>query len=392
MARCIFHIDLDAFFASVEQVHNPELKGKPVVVGGDPNRRGVVSSPSYEARPYGIRSGMPLSKARRLCPQAIFLQVNLNRYREASTKFMKILTDFSPIIEPLGLDEAYLDVTEYQRLYHSHEQMALAIKERINKNLNLTASVGIASCKVVAKIASDLCKPDGLLEIAPGEERDFLTPLPVSKLPGVGGKTEQALKEMGIITIGELASCPLEEIRKTFGMPGITMHRYANGIDDRVVEMPGELKSINRQVTFAHDTSDRHFLESNLRELCNELSAKLRSQNKQASCIAIKLRYADFKTITRQVTLREASNVMQVIFSTALQLLNEVLSKSEKPIRLIGIKVSTLTGKEKQLSLFGSTEPDTEKQKRLDNAIAQIRRKYSATSIKRGGDISIKNL
>ena len=392
MARCIFHIDLDAFFASVEQVHNPELKGKPVVVGGDPNRRGVVSSPSYEARPYGIRSGMPLSKARRLCPQAIFLQVNFSRYREASTKFMKILTDFSPIIEPLGLDEAYLDVTEYQRLYHSHEQMALAIKERINKNLNLTASVGIASCKVVAKIASDLCKPDGLLEIALGEERDFLTPLSVSKLPGVGGKTEQALKEMGITTIGELASCPLEEIRETFGMPGITMHRYANGIDDLAVEMPGELKSINRQVTFAQDTSDQHFLESNLRELCNELSAKLRFQNKQASCIAIKLRYADFKTITRQVTLREASNVMQVIFSTALQLLNEVLSKSEKPIRLIGIKVSTLPGKEKQLSLFGSTDPDTEKQKRLDNAIAQIQRKYSATSIKRGGDISIKNL
>ena len=392
MARCIFHIDLDAFFASVEQVHNPELKGKPVVVGGDPNRRGVVSSPSYEARPYGIRSGMPLSKARRLCPQAIFLQVNLNRYREASTKFMKILTDFSPIIEPLGLDEAYLDVTEYQQLHGSPEQMALAIKARINKNLNLTASVGIASCKVVAKIASDLCKPDGLLEIAPGEERDFLTPLPVSKLPGVGGKTEQALKEMDITTIGELASCPLEEIRKIFGMPGIIMHRYANSIDNRAVEMPGESKSINRQITFAHDTSDRNFLESNLRGLCNEISAKLRSQNSLASCIAIKLRYADFKTITRQVTLREASNVTQVIFSTALQLLNEVLSKSEKPIRLIGIKVSILTGKEKQLSLFGPTEPDTEKQKRLDNAIAQIRRKYSATSIKRGGDIPTKNL
>ncbi len=392
MARCIFHIDLDAFFASVEQVHNPELKGKPVVVGGDPNRRGVVSSPSYEARPYGIRSGMPLYKARRLCPQAIFLQVNLNRYQEASTKFMKILTDFSPIIEPLGLDEAYLDVTEYQQLHGSPEQMALAIKARINKNLNLTASVGIASCKVVAKIASDLCKPDGLLEIAPGKERDFLTPLPVSKLPGVGGKTEQALKEMDITTIGELASCPLEEIRKIFGMPGIIMHRYANSIDNRAVEMPGESKSINRQITFAHDTSDRNFLESNLRGLCNELSAKLRSQNKQASCIAIKLRYADFKTITRQVTLREASNVTQVIFSTALQLLNEVLSNSEKPIRLIGIKVSILTGKEKQLSLFGPTEPDTEKQKRLDNAIAQIRRKYSATSIKRGGDIPTKNL
>jgi len=392
MAQCIFHIDLDAFFASVEQVHNPELKGKPVVVGGDPNRRGVVSSPSYEARPYGIRSGMPLSKARRLCPQAIFLQVNLNRYREASTKFMKILTDFSPIIEPLGLDEAYLDVTEYQQLYGSPEQVALAIKERINKNLNLTASVGIAPCKVVAKIASDLCKPDGLLEIAPGKERDFLTSLPVSKLPGVGAKTEQALKEMGITTIGELASCPLEEIRKTFGMPGIIMHSYANGIDNRAVEMPGESKSINRQITFAHDTSDRNFLESNLRGLCNEISAKLRSHDKQATCVTLKLRYADFTTITRQATLTEASNATQAISSIALRLLNKTLLEKQKTIRLIGVKVSNLTGKEKQLSLFRSTEPDTEKQKRLDNAIAQIRRKYSATSIKRGGDIPINNL
>jgi len=392
MAQCIFHIDLDAFFASVEQVHNPELKGKPVVVGGDPNRRGVVSSPSYEARPYGIRSGMPLSKARRLCPQAIFLQVNLNRYREASTKFMKILTDFSPIIEPLGLDEAYLDVTEYQQLYGSPEQIALAIKERINKNLNLTASVGIAPCKVVAKIASDLCKPDGVLEIAPGEERDFLTSLPVSKLPGVGAKTEQALREMGITTIGELASCPLEEIGKTFGMPGIIMHSYANGTDNRAVEMPGESKSINRQITFAHDTSDRNFLESNLRGLCNEISAKLRSHDKQATCVTLKLRYADFTTITRQATLTEASNATQAISSIALRLLNKTLLERQKPIRLIGVKVSTLTGKEKQLSLFHSTEPDTEKQKRLDNAIAQIRRKYSATSIKRGGDIPINNL
>jgi DNA polymerase-4 len=392
MARCIFHIDLDAFFASVEQVHNPELKGKPVVVGGDPNRRGVVSSASYEARPYGIHAGMPLSQARRFCPQAIFLQVNFNRYQQASVKFMKILTDFSPIIEPLGIDEAYLDVTEYQQPYHSHEQMASAIKERINKELNLTASVGISTCKVIAKIASDLCKPDGLLEIAPGKERDFLTPIPVSKLPGVGKKTEQVLKKMGITTIGELASCPLEEIRKTFGMSGIAMHRYANGIDDRLVELPSESKSINRQITFAHDTLDRHFLESSLRELCNELSDGLRSRNKQTGCIAIKLRYADFKTITRQVSLTEASNTTQVIFTTALQLLNKTLRERQKPIRLIGIKVSTLTGKEKQLPLFDPTELRTEKQRRLDNAIAQIRRKYSATSIKRGNDVPIKNL
>jgi len=170
------------------------------------------------------------------------------------------------------------------------------------------------------------------------------------------------------------------------------MHRYANGIDDRLVELPSEPKSINHQITFAHDTLDRHFLESSLRELCNELSDGLRSRNKQAGCIAIKLRYADFETITRQVSLTEASNATQVIFTTALQLLNKTLRERQKPIRLIGIKVSTLTGREKQLPLFDPTEFRTEKQRRLDNAIAQIRRKYSATSIKRGNDIPIKNL
>jgi len=389
MARCIFHIDLDAFFASVEQVHNPELKGKPVVVGGDPNRRGVVSSASYEARPYGIHAGMPLSQARHLCPQATFLQVNLNRYRQASEKFMQILANFSPHIEPLGLDEAYLDATECHQLYGSPEQMASAIKERIKKELNLIASVGIAPCKVIAKIASDRCKPDGLLKIVPGGERDFLNPLSVSKLPGVGKKTEQALKEMGITTIGELASYPVEKIKKTFGIAGIALHRYANGKDDRVVEPPNEAKSISRQITFAHDTSDQHFLESNLRELCNELSNRLRFRDKQAGCIAIKVRYADFETITRQVSLTKASNTAQVIFTTALRLLNKTLREKQKTIRLISTKASIVTGKEKQLSLF---DPEVEKRRRLEDAIAKIRNKYSAASIKRGNDSPVNNL
>jgi Nucleotidyltransferase/DNA polymerase involved in DNA repair len=188
MARCIFHIDLDAFFVSVEQAVDPRLKSKPVIVGGDPERRGVVTSASYEARPFGIYAGMPLSRAHRLCPQAIFVKVNLPRYKDASAKFMRILADFSPDIEPLGIDEAYLDVTGYEEPYGSHQKLALAIKERIYKELKVTASVGIATCEVVAKIASDLCKPDGLLEIAPGGEQNFLNPLPMAKLPGVGKK------------------------------------------------------------------------------------------------------------------------------------------------------------------------------------------------------------
>jgi DNA polymerase-4 len=262
MARCIFHIDLDAFFVSVEQALNPELKGKPVIVGGDPERRGVVASASYEARPFGIHAGMPLSKARRLCPQAIFIRTNFSRYREASNKFMEILADFSPDIEPLGLDEAYLDVTGCVEPYGSPRKLARAIKERINKELNITASVGIGTCKVVAKIASALCKPDGLLEIAPGEEQPFLNPLPLAKLPGVGEKTEQSLKEMGITTIGELASLSLDTITRRFGATGAVLYSYARGIDDREVEAPGEAKSISQQLTFARDTLDRNFLEA----------------------------------------------------------------------------------------------------------------------------------
>jgi len=386
MARGIFHIDLDAFFVSVEQALDPKLKAKPVIVGGDPERRGVVASASYEARPFGIHAGMPLSKARRLCPQAIFIQANFSRYREAADKFMEILADFSPCIEPLGLDEAYLDVTGCEEPYGSLRQMALALKDRIRRELRLTASVGIATCKVVAKIASDLCKPDGLLEVARGEERHFLTPLPVARLPGVGKKTEQVLKGMGITTIGELATLPLNIVEKHFGKFGVVIHRYANGIDDRRVEAPGESKSISQQTTFARDTLDHHFLEANLHHLFQQVSAELRNRDKQARCVTLRLRYADFRTITRQVTLKEASNVSQVIFAAARQLLSEALVQRGKPIRLIGIRVSNLSGKERQLHMFDS---EREKLEHLDKAIDQIRRKYGPAAIKAGKDISI---
>jgi DNA polymerase-4 len=384
MARCIFHIDLDAFFVSVEQVVNPELKGKPVIVGGDPERRGVVASASYEARPFGIHAGMPSSTARRLCPQAIFIGSHFSLYRDASAKFMKILGDFSPHIEPLGLDEAYLDVTGCEEPYGSPRQLVLAIKERINKELKITASVGIATCKVVAKIASDLCKPDGLLEIAPGEEQAFLNPLPVAKLPGVGKKTEQALKEMGITTIGALAKLPLDTINRRFGTTGTVLHSYASGLDDREVETPGEAKSISQELTFTHDTFDRNFLEANLHNLCQEVCQDLRTQNKRAKCVTIKLRYADFKTITRQVTLQEASDVTRVVFATAQQLLSKALAQREKPVRLIGIRISSLVGDGKQLSIFDS---GTARPEHLDKAIDKIRSKYGSTAIKTGNGI-----
>jgi DNA polymerase-4 len=383
MARCIFHVDIDAFFVSVEQALDPALKGKPVIVGGDPERRGVVASASYEARPFGIRAGMPLVKARRLCPQAIFIRTDFSRYKDVSNRFMEILADFSPDIEPLGLDEAYLDVTGCAEPYGSPRQLALAIKARIDKELNITASVGIATCKVVAKIASALCKPDGLLEIPPGKEQAFLNPLPIARLPGVGEKTEQILKEMGITTVGELGLPSVDTIRKRLGAAGAVLHSYARGIDCREVEAPSEAKSISQELTFAGDTLDRKFLEATLHNLCQEVCHDLRSQSKKAKCVAIKLRYADFKTITSQTTLQAASDVTRIVFATAHQLLSKALAKQGKPIRLIGVRVSSLVGEEKQLPMFDS---GAARFGHLDQAVDKIRTKYGPTAIRTGDD------
>ncbi len=255
MIRGFFHVDLDAFFVSVEQALNPSLRGKPVIVGGQPDRRGVVASASYEARAFGIHSAMPLTRAYRLCPQAIFLQGNFSRYREASDQFMAILADFSPCIEPGGLDEAYLDITGCD-IFGSPHQIALSMKGRIKNELCLVASIGIASSKVVAKIASDLSKPDGLIEVPPGQEKEFLAPLPIKKLPGVGPKTEQALKTYGITSIGQLAKLTPESAKRILGDSGMYLYRHANGIDNRKIEPSGEAKSISRETTLAQDTLD----------------------------------------------------------------------------------------------------------------------------------------
>ena len=264
MARRIMHIDLDAFFVSVEQALNPKLKGKPVVVGGRPDRRGVVAAASYEARAFGLHAGMPLATASRLCPQAIFIEGSFPKYRDASRRFMAILAEFSPYLEPVSLDEAYLDATGFESIYGSTHQMAVNIKQRIRDELKLCASIGIASGKVVAKVASELFKPDGLVEVTAGDEGSFLAPLPIAKLPGIGKKTERILNGLGIHTIGELSNMPLSALKSHFGASGELLHRYANGIDDREIEPPSEAKSISRETTFGQDTRDR----SQLRQPC----------------------------------------------------------------------------------------------------------------------------
>lgn len=388
MVRRIFHIDLDAFFVSVEQALAPELRGKPVIVGGRPDCRGVVASASYEARTFGIRAGMPLVRAYRLCPQAIFLEGSFPKYRDASARFMSILSDFSPYLQPVGLDEAYLDVTGCV-FYGSPCQLASKIKERIRRELNLVASVGIASCKVVAKIASDLGKPDGLVEVAAGQEKDFLAPLPVGSLPGVGRKTEQTLKAMGITTIGQLAALPLELVKSRLGGLGVMLHYYANGIDDRELAPPGEAKSISRETTFARDTLDYSFLQAILRYLCERVGAEMRDQNKQARSIVLKLRYADFETITRRLSLEQATDADEVIYAGAVRLLVRALAGKRKPVRLIGVGVLNLTGCGRQLHLFDSMP---QRLANMDKAIDRIRKKYGFTSIQTGRTLTLSDV
>ncbi|UCG54815.1 MAG: DNA polymerase IV [Dehalococcoidia bacterium] len=391
MANCvrIMHIDLDAFFVSVEQALNPELQGKPVVVGGRPDRRGVVASASYEARRFGIHAGMPLATAYRLCPQAIFIEGSFLKYRDASQRFMAILADFSPYLEPVSLDEAYLDVTGFESIYGSIHQMAVAIKQRIKDELRLCTSVGVASCKVVAKVASELSKPDGLLEITAGEERSFLSPLPISKLPGIGKRTEQILKGLCIHTLGELSITPLSVLKSHFGASGELLYRYASGVDDRKVEAPGAAKSISRETTFGKDILSHSLLEATLRYLSERVGSELRQQSKQARGITLKLRYSDFTTITRSLTLRQSIDSDDAIFNAGFRLAEKALGHEKRPVRLIGIGVSNLTQPGRQL---GMLDGSVERLAQLNRAVDRIRQKYGFTAIQKGRTLPLKDV
>ena len=383
------HIDLDAFFVSVEQVLNPELKDKPVVVGGKPDRRGVVAAASYEARAFGVHSAMPLATASRLCPQAIFIEGNFPRYRDASQKFMAILAEFSPYLEPLGIDEAYLDATGFESIHGSIRQMAEKIRQCVKDKLGLCASIGIASSKVVAKVASDLSKPDGLLEVPVGEERSFLKLLPIVKLPGIGKKSEQVLKGLGIGTIGQLANLPLDVLESHFGAWGKLIHYHANGIGDDKVEPPAPAKSTSRETTFAKDTRDVTLLKATLRYLSERVGSDLRRKEKLAKCVTLKLRYADFTTTTRQQTLTQASDTDQTIFETGLRLLKNELPREKQAVRLIGIGVSNLVEASRQRDMLDASAQRLE---RLNTVIDRIRKKYGFTAIQTGRTLRLKDI
>lgn len=349
----IIHCDLDAFYAAVEQRDNPVLRGRPVIVGGRPDSRGVVATCSYEARRFGVKSAMPLAQARRLCPEAVFLPVDIKRYAEASRQVFEIFSRFTPDIEPLSIDEAFLDVTGSLTIFGSAERMAQDIKRIVQAEVGLIISTGISYNKFLAKLATDLCKPDGMKTIRREEAVGVLSPLPVSRLWGVGARTQQSLKRLGIETIGDLANTPPEVLEKHLGQSGPFFWELAHGIDRRRVETEREMKSIGREITFDQDIDDPDLLEGYLLQFSHLLGRRLRRARMEARTVTIKIRYQDFKTINRSKSLSEYTANSTVLYETA-SLLFRQLSRDRRKIRLIGVSVSNLRSLEtlQQGSLF----------------------------------------
>ncbi len=343
--RAIIHVDLDTFFVSVEESRRPELRGKPVVVGGAgvPARRGVVSAASYEARKFGISSGMPLKTAYRMCPDAVFLPVDLKVYEAASERFMAILNEYTPEMESFGLDEAFLDVTGAGR---SAVEIAQEIKRRVKEELGLSASVGIATNKLLAKMASDLNKPDGLTIIKDEDAQKILSNMPVRRLYGVGEKTEKRLRELGITTIGELAGVPLRFLQRNFGVSmGSVLYNHSRGVDGSPVVPFHERHSFSREITFQEDTGDTYLIKGMLMELARDVADRLKGEGFKGRTVSVKVRYLDFVTITRTVTLEEASNSNVDICVAVLDIFNGI--DFSRKVRLVGVKVSNLTGRHK---------------------------------------------
>jgi DNA polymerase-4 len=368
---------MDAFYASVEQRDRPELRGRPVVVGADPKGRGVVSAASYEARRFGVHSAMPIGRAARLCPDAAFLPVDMDKYAEVSREVMAVLADFTPLLEPLSIDEAFLDVTGTERLHGDGAAAARTIKSRITAALGLTASVGVAANKFVAKVASDLRKPDGLVVVAPGTEADFLGPLPVSRLWGVGRVTGAGLEAMGVNTIGQLAAVPVAHLAARFGEGGRGLHDLALGRDDRAVEPFAPPKSMGAEETFGHDHRDTERLAATLREQAERVARELREEGYACRCVTLKLRFADFSTLTRRHTDDPTQDGL-LIYRRARALLDRIPLR--QPVRLIGLSVSGLgPAAAGQLSLL---EPDTLRRERLARAMDRVTARFGPASLR----------
>jgi DNA polymerase-4 len=379
-ARTILHVDLDAFFAAVEQRDQPELRGKPVIVGGGgPNDRGVVSTASYEARVFGVHSAMPLRQAGRLCPHGIFLPVDGAKYQAVSREVIAVLRRFTPLVEPISIDEAFLDVTASRGLFGDGAAIGRQIKVAIKREIELTISVGVATTKLVAKIASDLQKPDGLVVVEPGTEAEFLAPLSITRLWGVGAKSAAALREYGVRTIGDLAALPDDLLVRRFGKYGAAIGDRARGRDADPVGDRDAAKSIGHEHTFDIDTSDPEVIERTLLGMSEGVAGRLRDSGVRASTITVKIRDTTFRTITRQRTLPAPTDLTDPIFRTALELARPEVRGVR--IRLLGVTASGL-GESDQAVLFAA-EADEPRRRRVIEAADEVRHRFGERAITR---------
>ena len=379
-SRSILHVDMDAFYASVEQRDNPELRGKPLIVGGT-SGRGVVAAASYEVRKFGVRSAMPIGRALKLCPQAICVRPRMRRYAEVSAQVFAIFNDYTPLVEGLSLDEAYLDVTASLNLKGDPVSIAREIKQRIVDDTALTASVGVAGNKLVAKIASDLDKPDGLTVVSTDRVHAVLDPLPVQRLPGLGRKKGDQVRSAGLLTIGDLRRADEQRLRPLFGNDWVRWRERASGIDERPVIADREEKSVSNERTFAADLAEHSAMYAELAALADQVAARLRAKSLRAACIGIKIRRHDFRTLTRQLTLTPATQDSATIGRAARQLLDEWLShEPQARLRLLGVSASALDS-EVQPDLFASTEAVP--QRKLDATLDAIRDRFGAGSVAR---------
>jgi DNA polymerase-4 len=383
MPRTIVHIDMDAFYAAIEQRDQPRLRGRSVVVGGHPDSRGVVSSASYEAREFGVRSAMPSAEAKRLCPEAVFVPVDMPKYSDVSAQLMGLLETFTPTIEPLSVDEAFLDITGTEQLFGPPIEVARSIKAAVREQLNLTASVGIAPNKFTAKIASDAEKPDGLVVVRDGEVESFLAQLPIRRLWGIGEATEQRLRRLGIRTVGELAGYPRESLIKQFGQGGEQLSDLAHGIDERPVQTEREAKSLSSEITFEEDIGDYDQLEAVLFDLSEQVAWRLRKKGLRARTFTLKVRFSDFRTLTRSRSRRRPANHGPEVFQVASALLGG-LPMHGRRVRLLGVAATQLCGEgdEVQLTLFDDYE--TERAKAIDETLDAIRERFGRDAIGRG--------
>lgn len=382
---------MDAFYASVEQRDHPEYRDKPVIVGSDPKQgkgRGIVATCSYEARRFGVHSAQPISRAWKLCPDGIYVRPDMHKYARVSGCVMEIFGGFTDLVEQVSVDEAFLDVTGSGRLFGSGIEIAKKIKNRIRKELNLTASVGVAGNKFIAKVASDLEKPDGLVAVEPGREREFLAPLAIGRLWGVGPKTEMYLKSLGLERIGQLADLPQRNRFARMGKVGIHLLQLARGLDDRPVIPEEGFQSIGHEITFDHDTTDLQLLENTLLDLTERVAQRLRKNNACARTIAIKFREEDFSTRSRRTTLDCPADTTEVIFPIALKLMQSLV-REDVPVRLIGIHAGNLETEDadKQMSLF---DPMPRKDRQLAAAMDDIVMRFGGKAITRAALVASK--